>query len=212
MTAMLNKHISAFHYMKQAVLYTKLEGKKVQCRACNHYCMIAEGKTGICGVRKNAGGELYLLVYGRPIASHIDPIEKKPLFHFLPGSKIFSIGTVGCNFGCLFCQNFDISQSLKEGNLNVVGEDLPPEQIVEYCKKNKIPSIAYTYNEPTIFFEYAYDTAMLAKKSGIRNVFVTNGYMSKEALKKLEECADALNIDLKGFTEEFYSKSCKARL
>lgn len=213
--------------MHKCILYKKLKENRVQCLACSWYCKIEEGGTGICGVRQNEKGDLYLLVYGKAIAANLDNIEKKPLYHFLPGTKIFSIGTVGCNFRCKFCQNWDISQTtalikreIKDkskqtvmlGEITAQGQDLPPEKIVEYCRENNIPSIAYTYNEPTIFFEYAYDTAKLAKKYGIRNVFVSNGYESKEALSKIHPYLDAINIDLKGFTEEFYTKICGGKL
>lgn len=213
--------------MHKAILYKKLGKNSVKCLACSHYCTILEDNLGICGVRENKKGVLYLLVYGKPAAAHVDPIEKKPLFHFLPGSDAFSIGTIGCNFGCDFCQNWDISQISKEiklkfkdpkerdDKLNEVinsGLDLPPKKIVEYVLKNNIPSIAYTYNEPAIFFEYAYDTAKLAHKKGIKNVFVSNGYESKEALDKVKPYLDGINIDLKSFSDDFYRKICKARL
>lgn len=213
--------------MHKCILYKKKADKKVECRACNWYCNIHDGLTGICGVRKNDKGDLYLSVYGKAIAAHLDNIEKKPLFHFMPGTKIFSFGTVGCNFRCLFCQNWDISQvlflikqeeknpeklNIKLGEATLVGQDLSPEKIVEYCVENKIPSIAYTYNEPAIFFEYAYDTAKLAHKKGIKNIFVSNGFESKEALEKIHPYLDAINIDLKGFTDEFYKEICGARI
>jgi len=213
--------------LHKCILYKKKDDKKVECQACNWYCNIPEGLTGICGVRQNNKGDLYLLVYGKAIAANLDNIEKKPLFHFLPGTKVFSIGTVGCNFRCLFCQNWDISQTpflVKQeqkdpekqnivlGKVTSEGQDLPPKEIVKYCVENNIPSIAYTYNEPAIFFEYAYDTAKLAHKEGIKNVFVSNGYESKEALEKIEPYLDAINIDLKGFTKEFYQEICSAKL
>ncbi len=198
--------------MRKASLFKKLNDNFVQCLACAWYCKIAPGKTGICGVRQNIGGELFLLVYGSAAAINIDPVEKKPLFHFLPGTKIFSLGTLGCNFGCGFCQNWDISQSSKTSKIEKTGCNLPPEKIIEYCIKNKIPSIAYTYNEPAIFFEYAYDTAILARKNGVKNVMVSNGYSSAEAIEKWRGTLDAINIDLKSFREEFYQKNCKARL
>lgn len=207
----------------KAVLYKKLKNKMVKCLACSHYCTIPENGVGICGVRKNIRGDLHLLVYGKAAAVNIDPIEKKPLFHFLPGTQIFSLGTFGCNFGCLFCQNWDISQPTREirfkperdkeiERLLDVSSDFSPKYIVEYSVKNNIPSIAYTYNEPAIFFEYAYDTAKLAKDYGIKNVFVSNGYESDEALKKIKKYLDAINIDLKSFSEDFYRDICKARL
>lgn len=213
--------------MKKATLYEKLKNNRVKCTACAHYCHIMPGRAGICGVRVNKEGNLYLIVYGKAAAVHIDPIEKKPLFHFLPGTEIFSIGTVGCNFACDFCQNWDLSQAskavqkkvkdpqekiLKLGKLVEYGQDLPPDKIVRYCLENHIPSIAYTYNEPVIFFEYIYDTAKLAHEKGIKNVFVSNGYESKEAMEKIRPFLDAMNIDLKSFNEKFYQKTCKAHL
>ncbi|MBN2454511.1 AmmeMemoRadiSam system radical SAM enzyme [Candidatus Woesearchaeota archaeon] len=213
--------------MKEAVLYRKLEDKKVKCTACMQGCTIQPDYTGICGVRQNVDGKLYLLVYGKASAVNIDPIEKKPLFHFLPGSQIFSIGTVGCNFGCDFCQNWDLSQCtkdlkeklLKENKIKDMGVkvcdygyELLPERIIEICRQKGIPSVAYTYNEPTIFLEYAYDTAKLANKEGMKNVFVSNGFETEEALKKIKPYLDGINIDLKSFSDEFYRKTCKARL
>jgi len=174
----------------------------------------------------NVGGELQLLVHGRPIAVHLDPIEKKPLYHFLPGSSIFSIGTIGCNFSCKFCQNWDISQVTKEvkasglsgeaymGEIEKIcergGEILTPEKAVETCVSGGIPSIAYTYNEPTIFIEYARDIGVLAREKGIKNVLVTNGYESPECLEFCRGWVDAMNIDLKAFKEETYASVCGA--
>jgi len=197
--------------MKEAMLYEKLEDSKVKCNLCNHRCSIAEGKRGICGVRENQKGTLYSLVYRRAIAAHIDPIEKKPFFNFLPGTMSYSIATQGCNFRCRFCQNWEISQSSKEGG-KIKGEDIPPEKIVELAKSSGCESIAYTYTEPTVFFEYAYDTAKIASKEGLKNVFVTNGFMSEESLREIQPYLDAANVDLKGFTEEFYRDICGARL
>ena len=196
---------------KECTLYKKLKDKKIQCQACSHRCFISEGKTGICGVRQNINGKLYLLVYGRVIAKHIDPIEKKPLHHFLPGSYAYSIGTVGCNFKCSFCQNYDISQ-FKKFYKEIVGEEMTHEKIVEQAIKNKCKSIAYTYNEPTIFIEFAHDTAKLARQKGLKNILVTNGYMTKECLDYIAPFIDAMNIDLKSFNDGFYRKICKARL
>lgn len=208
--------------MHKAILYEKLENEEVKCTACNNYCTIKKGNTGICSVRKNVDGELYLLVYGQAAAMHVDPVEKKPLFHFLPGQKVFSIGTVGCNFGCEFCQNWDISQSIKEAKkkkqTDVVnkfleyGYELSPEKIIELCKEKDLQMIAFTYNEPVIFFEYAFDTMKLAKKEKIKTIFVSNGYESEEALKKLKSYLDAINIDLKSFNPEFYRKYCKSKI
>jgi len=198
--------------MKEGMLYEVLSDNGVRCSLCNHRCKIRDGKRGICGVRENREGTLYSLVYGKIIAEHIDPIEKKPLFNFLPGSKAFSIGTVGCNFHCKHCQNFDISQYPKEHGGNVIGQERIPEQIVTAAKETGCKTIAYTYTEPTVFFEFAYDTAILAKKEGIKNIFVSNGYMSNEAAHKIAPYLDAINIDLKAFTEKFYKEICEARL
>lgn len=196
---------------KEALLYDKLGDGKVQCRLCAHRCNVAEGRFGFCGVRKNEGASLYTYVYGEIIAAHADPIEKKPLYHFLPGSKAYSIATIGCNFRCGFCQNWQISQaSTREGDLNTY--ELKPEEVVREAKKNGCQSISYTYTEPTIFFEYAYDTARLAKKEGLYNNFVTNGYMGKEALDTIKPYLDAANVDLKSFRDDFYTKNCKAHL
>ncbi|OGJ42648.1 AmmeMemoRadiSam system radical SAM enzyme [Candidatus Peregrinibacteria bacterium RIFCSPLOWO2_01_FULL_39_12] len=196
--------------MKKAVLFKKLGGKKVKCLCCQRYCVIKDGLSGFCGVRKNVNGELYLIVYGKPIAVHTDPVEKKPLFHFLPGTEIFSFGTIGCNFRCSFCQNWDISQITARmiGKIRGARRELSPKKIVDYCVKNKIPSIAYTYNEPTIFTEYAHDTGVLARKKGIKNVYVSNGYESEECLKYMLNFCDAINIDIKSFSNEFYAKVC----
>jgi pyruvate formate lyase activating enzyme len=197
--------------MKEAMFYENLAGK-VRCHLCNHRCVINEGKRGICGVRENRDGRLYSLVYGRSVATGIDPIEKKPFFNFYPGSTAYSISTVGCNFHCLNCQNWDISQMPKEKEGKIIGEELSPEKIVADAKNRDCKSIAYTYTEPTIFFEYAYDTAKLARTEGIKNVFVTNGYTSTEAIKEIAPFLDAANVDLKGFSEDFYHKVCGARL
>lgn len=213
--------------MNKAILYKKLKNNAVQCLACRHYCRIPENNTGICGVRQNIKGDLYLLVYGSAVAVNTDPMEKKPLFHFLPGSEIFSIGTVGCNFSCQFCQNADISQQGKELKLKLAGEkklenlpfeirkygyDLPPQKIADYCRENKIPSAAFTYNEPVVFFEYARDAMAILKQYGIKTVFVSNGYASKETIKECEGLLDAINIDLKSFSDEFYRRVCGASL
>lgn len=197
--------------IKQAMFYDKLGDGKVQCNLCAHQCKIAPGSSGICGVRKNKDGELYTLVYGDVIASHVDPIEKKPIYHFLPGSYSYSIATIGCNFKCSFCQNWEISQASKRQN-TLSGHELMPEEVVREAKKNDCKSISYTYTEPTIFFEYAYETAKLAKKEGLYNIFVTNGYMTKETLNVIKPYLDAANIDLKSFREDFYKEMCGAHL
>ncbi|MEB2309809.1 MAG: AmmeMemoRadiSam system radical SAM enzyme [Candidatus Brocadiaceae bacterium] len=197
--------------MKEARFYENLDGK-VRCRLCNHYCIIKNGKRGICGVRENRDGRLFSLVYGRSIATGVEPIEKKPFFHFYPGTTAYSIATVGCNFHCLNCQNWEISQMPKTGEGGIIGKKLLPEEIVTNAKRLGCKSIAYTYTEPTIFFEYAYDTARLAHKEGIKNVFVTNGYTSGEAVKEIAPFLDAANVDLKSFDEDFYRKICGAKL
>jgi len=198
--------------MKEAMFYEKLDDNMVNCNLCSHRCRkIAQSKRGICGVRENIDGKLFSLVYGKAVARSVDPIEKKPLFQFLPGSSTYSIATVGCNFRCDNCQNYDISQ-LPKVRGTIVGEDVTPEEIVLAAKLSNCQSIAYTYTEPTIFFEYALDTAKLAHKQGIRNVFVTNGYITPEALHAISPYLDAANIDLKSFSDSFYKKTCGARL
>jgi len=197
--------------MKEAMLYQKLGDHEVQCHLCNHRCKIAEGRRGICGVRENQGGTLFSLVYRRLISHNADPIEKKPLFHFAPGSKSFSIATVGCNFHCDFCQNFEISQMPRDQG-RILGEDVGPETIVTQAKKAGCRTIAYTYTEPTIYFEYAYDIAQAATREGLKNIFVTNGYMTEEALRTLHPHLHGANVDLKAFQENFYQNRCGAKL
>lgn len=196
--------------MQKALLYTK-EGEKIRCHLCRHNCLIAEGSFGICNVRKNENGELYSIFYGKPITMAVDPIEKKPLFHYYPGSKAFSIATPGCNFKCPFCQNWKISQYKGDPPSTDI-EFVPPEKVVMLAKKNGCRSISYTYTEPTIFFEYALDTAMIAKKEGVDNNFVTNGYMTREAIDIIKPYLNAANIDLKAFRKETYRKYMKAQL
>lgn len=194
--------------MKEALLYEKGENGKVECHLCPHRCKIQKGRKGICGVRENIDGTLYSLVYNLACSCHIDPIEKKPFFHFFPGSTSLSIATVGCNLSCKFCQNWTISQAPKDGE--VFGEELLPSKIVKLAKENGCKSISYTYTEPTIFFEYSYDTARLAKGEGIYNNFVTNGYISEDALRMVAPYLDACNVDLKG-DDNFYRTLCNAR-
>ncbi len=213
--------------MHEAILYEKLEKNKVKCTACHHKCLITPKHTGICGVRQNLNGKLYLLVYGKSAAFNIDPVEKKPLYHFLPQTQILSLGTVGCNFACKFCQNWEISQASKEiyrkllrekklelmeAEISELGYELPPQKIVDICIEKKLPSIAYTYNEPVIFTEYLYDTSKIAKKHNLKNVLVSSGYESEETLNLIRPYVDAMNIDLKSFSDDFYRKMSQARL
>jgi len=197
---------------KEALLYEKLENNRVHCYLCSHHCKIAEEKFGLCGVRQNIEGALYSHVYGDLIALNTDPIEKKPLYHFFPGSFSLSLATVGCNFRCGFCQNWEISQAPAKGGGLLQGRYVPPEEIVIAAKNNNCNSISYTYTEPTVFFEYAYETAKLAKSKGFHNNFVTNGYMSKEMLEMIKPYLGAANIDLKFFQEDSYRKICGASL
>jgi pyruvate formate lyase activating enzyme len=197
--------------MKEAMFYQKMDDMKVKCGLCRFRCLISEGRRGICGVRENREGVLYSLVYGKAVAEHVDPIEKKPLYHFLPGSKSFSIATAGCNFRCLHCQNFSISQAPRELR-EIPGFDLAPETIVKKALAAGCKSISYTYTEPTIFYEYAYDTAVLASKAGLKNIFVTNGYITPEALAQIRPYLHAANIDLKGFSQKFYGEVVHAML
>jgi pyruvate formate lyase activating enzyme len=196
--------------LKEAMLYQKSEDSEVVCNLCHHRCKIKDTKQGICGVRENRQGILYSLVYRKLISQAVDPIEKKPLFHFLPASTSLSIATVGCNFRCRHCQNADIAQMPHDLH-RILGEDVAPEAIVKDAAKRGCESISYTYTEPTIFFEYAYDTARLAHEQGIRNVFVSNGYMTEEAVDLIAPYLDAINIDLKGL-EPFYKKICGAHM
>lgn len=194
------------------MLYKKEANGLVSCFLCSHRCSnIKEGGTGICGVRQNIKGTLYSLVYGKLIAAHVDPVEKKPFFNYLPGTYAYSIATVGCNFRCKNCQNSDISQAPKEGR-GVTGTDLAPETIVDLAVKSGCQSIAYTYTEPTIFFEYAYEVSKLARKAGLSNLYVTNGYMTGEMLDTYHPLLDAANVDLKTFRDATYKDLCGARL
>lgn len=197
---------------KEAMLYEVSEGKKVHCILCRQDCVIAPSKFGFCGVRENDGGKLFTHVYGEVIAANADPIEKKPLYHFLPGSRSFSIATPGCNFRCGFCQNWQISQISKRRGPELAGMKLSPQEIVERAQRENCLSVAYTYTEPTIFFEYAYDAAKAVKEAGLYNVFVTNGFMTAEALKTIHPYLDACNVDLKAFSEAFYKKTCHGHL
>lgn len=204
--------------MKECLNYKFLEKGIVQCEACHHFCKIRENHTGICGIRQNIDKKLYLLTYGKTVAANFDPVEKKPLFHFLPGTKILSFGTLGCNFHCANCQNFDISQMYeRKGQVSKYGEidwgrDLSPAEAVRRAKQANCESIAFTYNEPTVFLEYALDTMKLARKEGLKNVWVSNGFMSNKTLDLIIPYLDAINIDIKSLADKFYQTNCGARV
>jgi len=189
-------------WSKEAYNYVSL-GENVRCGLCPNNCTIGPGGRGVCRARANVGGKLYSLVYGNPAAVHLDPVEKKPLFHFLPGSNAFSIGTAGCNFRCLNCQNWQISQFTPEQTENM---DMMPQQVVDDAVGQSAKSIAYTYNEPTVFYEYMLDTSRLARQKGLRNIMVSNGYMNREPQDELTKVLDAVHIDLKGFDDNIYMK------
>jgi len=192
---------------KQALYYEKKKKKLVQCHLCPKNCVIKLNEFGNCNARKNIDGKLYSMVYGKPVGIAIDPIEKKPLFHFMSGSKAFSIGTTGCNLHCKFCQNYSTSQ-IKPSET----EEIKPSKLVEECIKSSCKIIAYTYNEPIIFYEYMLDTAKLAKKEGLKNIIVSNGFINEKPLRELLKYIDAANIDLKSFDDNFYKKYCNAWL
>jgi pyruvate formate lyase activating enzyme len=209
--------------LHEAMLYKPLKKGYVQCTACEHFCAVEPEGMGACGIRRNYDGALYLVVYGEAAALHVDPIEKKPLFHFLPTQPVLSLGTVGCNFTCQFCQNWEISQSGASAVVSDRPSRLPktskvaqapamPADLVAHCRQRGIPMLAYTYNEPTVFFEYAYDTAKLAHQYGIRNVFVSSGFESPAALELIEPYLDAINVDLKAWSDTFYRQVCGTRL
>jgi pyruvate formate lyase activating enzyme len=196
----------------EAYLYDKLEKQRTRCRICHHFCVLDPGQRGICGVRENRDGRLLALTYDKIIAHSVDPIEKKPIFHLKPGSLSYSIATMGCNFQCRFCQNADIAQ-VSGGKENLItGRNIPPADIVTQALAAGCDSISYTYTEPSVFFELAFDTARLAKDKGLLNVFVTNGYMSPDLVTRLVPYLDAANVDLKAFCDEFYRTYCNARL
>ena len=198
--------------MERARFYRVLDGEKVQCYLCPHQCRIAPGRRGICRVRENRAGTLYSLNYGRLISSNIDPIEKKPIFHLLPGSLSYSIATVGCNFRCHHCQNYEISQYPARHHDEIPGTLHTPAEVVAAAQAGGCRSISYTYVEPTIFYEFAFDTAKLARAAGLKNVLVSNGYIGPEAAREIAPYLDAANIDLKAFSERFYHEVCGARL
>lgn len=197
--------------MKEVYLYQKLEDSKIKCLNCAHYCQILPDKRGICGVRENQKGKLYALNYGKVAALNVDPIEKKPFFHFLPGSQSLSIAAVGCNLKCASCQNWDISQ-IPDPKERIEGKEMRAEDIVSLALKENSPSISYTYTEPAIFSEFALDIMKLAREKGLKNNWVSNGFWSEELFNMISPYLDAANIDLKGFTDEFYNKYCGAKL
>jgi pyruvate formate lyase activating enzyme len=197
--------------LREALLYEQLPRNRVRCKLCAHRCVISDGKKGVCQVRECRNGVLYTLVYGFVTSQHVDPVEKKPLYHFYPGSLAYSIATPGCNFRCQWCQNWQISQMPREHNL-ITGNEITPGEIVSNALGTGSRSIAYTYTEPTIFFEYAYDTACLAHQAGLKNIFVTNGYMSPDMLEMFHPYLDAANVDLKAFREKTYHRYIGAGL
>jgi pyruvate formate lyase activating enzyme len=197
--------------LKRAVLWDAAEGKKVKCKLCAHRCVIGEGKLGRCCVRKNIDGVLYSLNYYKVCSANPDPIEKKPLYHFQPGSSTFSIATMGCNFRCEFCQNWQISQAVVEDG-QIDGQAISAEQIVTAAIRYGCKSIAYTYTEPTVFMELCDDCGRLAKKKGLANVFVSNGYQTIEAIDFAKDWLDGINVDLKAFSEDYYKRLCKTHL
>ncbi len=198
--------------MEQALFFHQGDNQLVFCHLCAHGCRIAEGKTGVCGVRKNVGGELFSTNYGRLVSGHIDPVEKKPFYHICPGSRSYSIATVGCTFQCLNCQNYQISQYSGEHRGETPGRPTLPAEVVDAALRGGCASIAYTYTEPTVFYEFSDDTARLAREKGLYNLFVSNGYLTNEAAVHIAGVLDGANIDLKSFSDGFYRKVCKARL
>jgi len=195
--------------LKEALFYEKSDNQSVQCHLCPRNCLILPGARGFCGVRENIKGILYTLVYAKPVTMHIDPIEKKPLFHFLPGTTAFSVATAGCNLRCKFCQNWEISQARPE-DLEYVY--LEPQELAAKAKASGARSIAYTYSEPTIFYEYMLETARLARQAGLKNIMHSSGYINEEPLRRLSKYLDAANIDLKGFNDNYYAKLCEGTL
>jgi len=199
--------------MKEALFYQKGASHQVRCGLCHHDCVLNKNKIGLCRVRQNIDGKLYSLNYGKIIANQIDPIEKKPLFHFLPGTNTYSLASLGCNFHCRHCQNSDISQVTDDNfRANDSLPEIKPRQIVAAAQDNACPSISYTYTEPTIFVEFAYECMRLAQSKWLKNIWVSNGYMSKNCLETISNYLDAINVDLKFFSDENYQKICGARL
>lgn len=207
---LVGKTMEQTSMLKEAMFYEELDGKKVQCHLCAHNCIITEGKVGVCRVRKNVGGKLYSLVYGKASSVSADPVEKKPLYHFFPGSSVLSFGTVGCNLKCQYCQNWRISQVKPDDySLRTLGS---ADEIISQIRRYTSSGVAFTYNEPTIWYEFAYDIARAVKKKGYYTIFVSNGYMNPEPLKNLAPYLDAMNIDLKAINPEQYHKMSKAKI
>ena len=204
-----DEHQAAEGFVREAMHYATLEEKKVECKLCPRACTVAPRERGYCGVRENRDGKYVTLVYGRACSANIDPIEKKPLFHFLPGARAFSIATAGCNIECKFCQNWEISQFRPE---QIHSTHLPPEILVPEVKSRGIESIAFTYSEPVIFYEYMFETARLAKEKGVKSVMISNGYIQEKPMRELCQHLDAVKIDLKAFTEKFYAEMCSGKL
>jgi len=196
-------------WKKEALFYNKLEDKKVQCQLCPNNCVIKNNKRGICKVRENEDGFLYTIVYGRLCSMNIDPVEKKPMYHLLPGEKALSIATAGCNVHCKFCQNWTISQSKPE---DIQGQFYSPNSIIQIAKKYKTPIIAFTYSEPVVFYEYMLDVAKLAKEAGIKTVMISNGYINEKPLQELCKYITAIKVDFKGYSEDFYRKIVRGKL
>jgi pyruvate formate lyase activating enzyme len=193
----------------EARFYKKLPDREIECQLCPRACRLGDKERGYCGVRENEGGKYYTLVYGKAVAVNVDPIEKKPFFHFLPGTNAFSIATAGCNVNCKFCQNWQISQVRAE---QVDNTDLPPAAVVAGARQYDCPAIAYTYTEPTVFYEYMFDTSVAARRDGVRNCVVTAGHINPEPLAELVKVVDAIKIDLKGFTQDFYASYVRGEL
>jgi pyruvate formate lyase activating enzyme len=196
-------------YLKEVMFYKKLDSGRIECEICPKRCRVADSKRGYCGNKENRGGSYYTLVYGKACAAHIDPIEKKPLSHYLPGTTAFSLAAAGCNLKCKFCQNWQISQFRPE---QVEHHPLSPRQAVDVCRRNKCPTIAYTYSEPTVFYTFMYDVAKMARKAGIGSVMISNGFMNEKPLRELCNQLTAVKIDLKSFSEQFYREYCSGRL
>jgi pyruvate formate lyase activating enzyme len=195
--------------IKEASFWIKIKNDRVQCKLCNHNCKLSDGKYGICGVRKNVNGKLLTLIYGSVSSFAVDPIEKKPLYHFYPGTSAFSIGSIGCNFKCSHCQNYSISTANPD-YFNI--KNISPDQVVEYAKNYDCKGVSYTYNEPTIWHEFTYNSSKLVKKAGLYTCYVTNGYICEDPLREISHYLDAMNIDVKSFNNEFYRDICKAKL